>query len=261
VPEDSLTSEGRALAEFWDLQSDPVYHGRGVPHGSGDLVLVLPGLFGNDIYLRPLRNWLGRIGYHPAISSIPLNAGCPDRLQRRVLQSLTRRLARYHGPIAIIGHSRGGILGKAIASRLGERCTRLIALGSPVGAAMRASREELATLTRPGGGELAARPVAQAGRLAMRLFSPDCRFPACDCGYVRDLLAPLPATTRVSAIYSTEDPVVAPAACQIDGAHNIAVTGTHSGLVVNKTAYPHIARALAEAGADDPDPADAEASG
>ena len=62
--------------------------------------------------------------------------------------------------------------------------------------------------------------------------------------YIDDLLAPIPAPTRVTAIYSTQDPIVAPSACPIDDAENIAITGTHSGLVFNRDAYGHIANAL-----------------
>jgi hypothetical protein len=62
---------------------------------------------------------------------------------------------------------------------------------------------------------------------------------------LQDLLAPLPAGTKRFAIYSTEDQVVTPEACVMDGATNIKVTGTHSGLVFNKAVYPHIAEALA----------------
>ena len=91
---------------------------------------MLPGMFGNDFYLQPLRSWLRRIGYRPTVSTIAINAGCSRRLIERVEVGLARQLASTERPVAIIGHSRGGMLGKAIASRLGERCTHFIALGS-----------------------------------------------------------------------------------------------------------------------------------
>ena len=56
-----LRIESRALGELAALQIDPVFHGRGVPRGDGRLVLVLPGLFGNDFYLQPLHGWLRRM--------------------------------------------------------------------------------------------------------------------------------------------------------------------------------------------------------
>jgi triacylglycerol lipase len=245
--ESSLASEARAVGEFLALQMDPVYHGHGLPRGDGRLVLVLPGLFGNDFYLHPLREWLRRIGYQPALSTLAINAGCPDRLTRRVEESFARRLRNHAGEVAIIGHSRGGMLGKALASRLGDRCTRFVALGSPVGTMMRFRRDGLARMAagRTQGETMTASSVSDAGRRAMRWFDPDCTSPHCGCGYFDDLLAPLPRATRPYAIYSRDDPVVSPRACPIEGAVNIEVEGSHSGLVVNRAVYRHLAAALA----------------
>jgi hypothetical protein len=47
------------------------------------------------------------------------------------------------------------------------------------------------------------------------------------------------------AVYSKDDQIVAPAACQFAGATNVEVTGTHSGLVYNRAVYPTMARFLA----------------
>jgi len=245
-----LTSESRAWSEYWALRNDPVYRGEGVAPGDGRPVLVLPGLFGNDLYLQPLRSWLKRIGYQPVMSMIPLNAGCPERIKTRVAHSFEKHLAQYAGEVAIIGHSRGGLLGKALASRLGTRCTCFVALGSPLGAVLRSGREGLLALAAgasAGGERMAADAVVQAGRRAMRVFSPDCEFPRCGCSYTQELLEPLSDSTRIYAIYSTEDPVVSSQASPIPGAVNIEVTGSHSGLVANREVYRHLGGVLAGA--------------
>ena len=119
----SLTRETWAWAEFVQLLADPIYYGSGLPRGDGRLVVVLPGLFGNDWYLHPLRVWLGRIGYQPVPSTLAVNAGCPERLTREVEANLARRREAVAGPVALIGHSRGGILARAIASRLGHEAS------------------------------------------------------------------------------------------------------------------------------------------
>jgi triacylglycerol lipase len=246
----SFAGETAALREYWDLRRDPVFRGRGIPRGDGRPVLVLPGLFSNDIYLTPLRDWLRRIGYRPVASSLVLNAGCGERLSARVERALGQALRRDARRVAVIGHSRGGLIGKVIATRLGDRCTHFVALGSPVGAVFRAGAAALAVLGRNRGDasreSIAAHPVAAASRAVTRWLDPDCDPPACGCSYVRDLLAPLSAETKVCAIYSPDDPVVPPDACTIPGAENIAVPGTHSGLVFNKAVYAHLARTLAE---------------
>jgi hypothetical protein len=141
------------------------------------------------------------------------------------------------------------MLGRARAARLGARCRCFVALGSPLGALLRAGRSGFAGLAgasaAPAGEGIAAPTVVDAGRRAMRLLSPRCTFPECGCAYLDELLQPLPESTRVYAIYSTEDPVVAPAASPIPGAVNVEVTGTHSGLVVNCVVYRHLGAVLA----------------
>ena len=64
--DDWIRIESRALGELAALHSSPVFWGRDVKRGDGRLVIVVPGLFGNDVYLGPLRDWLRRMGYQPA---------------------------------------------------------------------------------------------------------------------------------------------------------------------------------------------------
>src|SRR5712691_1059325 len=105
--EPSIANEPLAAAELARLLSDPLYYGSGAPRGDGRLVLVLPGLFANDWYLYPLRSWLDRIGFRSVRSTLALNAGCPERLSRRVQTELDRRRERRPGRVVLIGHSRG----------------------------------------------------------------------------------------------------------------------------------------------------------
>src|SRR4051812_41554984 len=70
----------RPAAEAAMLLADPVFWGWGVPHGDGHPVLVLPGLFGGDGYLRLLRDWLRRTGYTPLKSGLERNPGWSETL-------------------------------------------------------------------------------------------------------------------------------------------------------------------------------------
>jgi len=239
-----LASEAGALNEFFALQRDPVFRGAGVARGDGRLVLVIPGLFGSDLYLEPLRSWLRRIGYRPVRSTVAINVGCPDRLRTQVESALHRAMDRTPGPIAIVGHSRGGMLGWAIASRLQARVSHLVLLGSPVPAVVRMMRANATPAQMP----VAASPVAHAGQRALRLFDPDCTVPACGCPYTVDLRRDLSPATRVLAVRSRDDQVVPARATQVSGGENVEVTGTHSGLVYNRAVYPLIGRFLSEAG-------------
>jgi triacylglycerol lipase len=237
-----LRREAQALAELAALRLDPVYYGAGIPRGDGRLVLVLPGLFGNDLYLQPLHDWLRRMGYRPLRSTIALNAGCPNRLREQVERELRARMARWPGPVALIGHSRGGILGWALASRLQEEASHLALLGSPAGAVVEMLRRD----ALPDPAALPANSfVVEAGRRAMRLLDPDCDFPACGCAYTDDLRRPLAATTRLLSVRSRDDAIVDPSAGIVPGAHNVEVGGSHSGLVYNRAVYRELATFIA----------------
>lgn len=239
----SLYREPLALLELGQLLGDPVYYGDGVPKGDGRGVLVLPGLFGNDLYLYPLHVWLRRIGYRPLRSGLAINAGCPERLSRQVEEELRRRLRPGGGQLALIGHSRGGMLARAIAGRLQDEVSHLVLLGSPVGALMGPwqSGPSRGSKAAP-----AASIVVEAGTRARRFLDPDCDAPDCGCPFPEDLRRPLSAGTRVVSIYSRDDPIVAPWACQIPGAVNVDVRGTHSGLAYNPAVYRALGAALAD---------------
>lgn len=234
----NLASEAFAWAEFVQLLADPVFYGAGVPHGDGRLVLVLPGLFGNDWYLQPLRLWLGRIGYRPVASNLQVNAGCPERLTRAVERSFEPRRRRAGGRAAIIGHSRGGVLARAIAARMGEEVSHLVLLGAPVGAIERWSGSWQGH--QPPGNPR----VVDAGNRARRLLDPECDAPLCGCPFQTDLQRRLSPATRVTSIFSREDPVVPAWACEVPGGRNIEVPGTHIGLAFNGQVYRELAAAL-----------------
>jgi triacylglycerol lipase len=236
----SLSGEWRAVGEWARLLADPLYWGRGVPRGDGRLVLVLPGLFGSDLYLQPLRTWLGRVGYRPLHSTLSVNAGCYERLTRQAEKQLLGEMPRRPGRVAVIGHSRGGMLARAIAARLDEQASHLALLGSPVGAFLRMSQEDFDRGVMPPGHSA----IVDASLRARRLLDPDCEFPGCGCAFAIDLRRPLSPRTRVLSVYSRDDMVVPPSASMVPGARNVEVDGTHSGLVYNRATYHELASLL-----------------
>ncbi len=228
----SIASESNAIFELAALLRDRIYSAPAAAPGAGRMALVVPGLFGNDLYLWPLRRWLSRIGFRAGVSGLWLNAGCPDRLTRDILDRVARR--GDSGKLVLIGHSRGGMLAHALASQIGSRVSHLVMLGSPIGTAMEVARSGW-TDERLREGMMT--PLARASNTARRILDPRCDFPQCGCAYVTAMLEPLPSATSVLSIYSNEDPVVSPQACVVPGARNVAVAGTHSGLVYNPAAY------------------------
>lgn len=238
----SLETEAFALGELAQLMADPVHYGLGVPRGDGRYVLVLPGMFASDTYLYPMRAWLDRIGYRAVRSTLRSNVGCPERLTRQIEAELASKLERSDRPVALIGHSRGGLLARAIAVRLGERASHLVLLGSPVSALthLRVGISE-ASIGVPPAGEL----VMEAGTRARARLDPQCGFPSCGCPFPADVRAGLHPSTRIVSIYSPDDPIVPAAWARLEGARNVEVTGTHSGLVYNGAVYREVARTLA----------------
>jgi triacylglycerol lipase len=119
-------------AELGLLLADPVYWGWGVPRGDGHAVLVLPGLLGGDDYLRPMRDWLRRIGYRPLRSGLDSNPGWSEGLVRELGEIAEEAFRKDGRRITIIGHSLGGVQGRSIAVRRPQAIDHVITLGSPI---------------------------------------------------------------------------------------------------------------------------------
>ncbi len=238
--EQRLWTEAGAGAEYLALLADPVFRGVGVARGDGEAVLVIPGLFGNDAYLGPLRSWLRRIGYRPIPSSIAFNAGCSDRIFRDLEVQVSRSLAASEH-ISIIGHSRGGILGWVLAAKLQERVSKLILVGSPAPAVARGFRSGAGAAAPRG----TSQTVVDAGLRVRQFLDPKCEFPACDCEFARTMMLPVSPDTALTAIVSDDDPVVPVSAASLGAASTHHVRGTHSGLVANAAVYRILGTTLA----------------
>ena len=232
--------EPLALAELAQLVVSPIYRRSVVSNAGSRSVLVIPALFAGDLYLYPMRNWLRRQGYDAMTSTLVMNAGCPERLCRRIETELQRRMKSSSERVALIGHSRGGILARAIAARLQDDASHLILLGSPIGA----FAEGLRSRSEIDPGLTTARALLGASARARRLLDPDCNIPACGCPFPEDFQRTLSAQTKVVSIYSREDPIVPPSASVVAGARNVEVAGTHSGLVYNQEVYEELSLSL-----------------
>jgi len=217
-------AEVRWQAELARLLVDPVYVGRGVPAGDGTPVMLIPGSLAGDLSLRVMADWLRRLGYEPHESGIVVNVDCSDR----ALDRLEARAERIGGPLALVGHSRGGHFAKALAHRRPDLVSRVVSLG--------------AGLDTPFDISIPTRAAVGAVR---RFHGRACLTEACECRYTRDFCGPFPPAIPLTSIYSREDGVVWWEACRVPYARNVEVTGSHVGLAFNRKAYRAIARALA----------------
>jgi triacylglycerol lipase len=232
----SLLGEMRWQAETARLLIDPVWLGAGVPHGHGEPLMVVPGLLSGDSSLLLLRQWLRRIGYTPEWARMPFNTDCSDRALRALERRVQRIVQRNGAPISLIGHSRGGILGNALATRRPDLLRRVISLGSghrdgfDVTPALRPMIVTLRTYHR-----LTTDRVSRHG----------CMTQACSCSFGVASRAPFPDSVELVSIFSKSDGFANWRSSQVPYARNVEITGSHLGLVANRKAYRAIALALA----------------
>jgi triacylglycerol lipase len=232
---------GRPLAETrWQLElmrllADPIWRGQRVPPGDGRPVLLLPGFLAGDCTLTVLARWLRRIGYRPSTCGFVLNVDCSDR----ALDLVEREVARLHGQhdrrVALVGHSRGGHFARALARRCPGHVSHAISMGADLQRMLGISvPTQLAV-------EGARRGIAALGRAR----GEHCLTMDCSCPFTRDYIASFPSRrVRLTSIYTKADGVVRWEGCVVPYADCVEVTGSHTGLVVNRKAYAAIAAAL-----------------
>ncbi|TMC14878.1 MAG: hypothetical protein E6J29_01670 [Chloroflexi bacterium] len=218
--------EGRFASEYVNLIRDPVFYGRGVAGGAGRPVLLIPGFLAGDQSLITMRDWLRRMDYRPELSGIRFNVLYSEFTLEGVLERLYVHHRKTRQKVAIVGHSRGGLLAKVIADRNPELVSQVVALGSPLNEA------------------LDVHPVTMAAVRAARIYN-QLRFRR---GWENEdrFLAQLAAkpAVPVTSIYTRSDGIVNWKACLREDVETIEVRGSHGGLGVNAEVYHHLARLL-----------------
>ena len=200
-------------------------------------MLLLPGFLAGDYTLATMGLWLRRIGYRPGGANFVANVSCSDDALRRVEQRAQSLADRHGRRVAVVGHSRGAHLGKALAARRPDLVSHVIGLGGGLNdqLAVSAPTEAAVALVR-----------AWHRRTARGGDRSTCLTETCDCAFTEAYSAPFPDSVRLTSIYSEDDGVVRWQSCVVPYADNVRVSGTHVGLAFNAQAYGAIARALAE---------------
>jgi pimeloyl-ACP methyl ester carboxylesterase len=224
-----------APAEWAALQLSAIHRGHGVPRGDGAPVVLVHGFLTRGLYLHPLRAWLERMGYRARIADIGWNADCVDVLTDRLIETLRRTRRETARPSHVVGHSLGGIISRAAASREPELVASLTMLAAPfrgmrVNPALRA-------------GSAAARATIHARRGTT--VNRDCLTLACSCPSVRAATAPLPPGLPQLAIVSRWDGFVDWRYCIGPGARVVHPAASHFGLAFNRTVYAALAEHFA----------------
>jgi len=158
-------------------------------------VLLLPGFMATRRGLSVLERRLRRDGY--GVFSLKLG-GLMDTLNTRsieesallVREKVERLYARYDlGPLTIVGHSKGGLIGRYYIKRMGghDRCAALVTLGTPHHGT----------------------PMAYLGAMLTGLFAPSIWQLMPMSPFIRRLKeGSFPEGIRLVSIYSKDDGVV-----------------------------------------------------
>src|SRR3954466_13408901 len=121
-----MLGELRALRRSGLMESPPSHAGRGMA------VLLIPGLLAPDRSLGLLARYLKRNGFSPRRAGIASNVDCSEREAKRLETRLEKAYAETGSRVALVGQSRGGVFGRALAVRRPDLVGAVIGLGSPL---------------------------------------------------------------------------------------------------------------------------------
>ncbi|TWP53640.1 alpha/beta hydrolase [Lentzea tibetensis] len=226
---------GTAMLGF-QLMAHPVWRNADPDEGAGLGVLLVPGFGAADASLSFTSTWLASRGYRPAGARIGFNLGCTSELVDRIERRLEEHTDATGGPVALIGHSRGGGLARLAAARRPDLVCGLVMLGSPVVNPTAANPRVM----------LAARALAKLTAAGIPgLMDQECFSGACYADSTRALATPLPSTVPAVSMYSRTDAVV-PWRLSLDpSAECVQVNSTHIGMGLAPDVYTALRPRLA----------------
>ncbi|HEX3335557.1 MAG TPA: alpha/beta fold hydrolase, partial [Jatrophihabitans sp.] len=95
-------------------------------------VILVPGFISGDVSLAMLARHLRRQGHRTFRSEIGANLGCTDAMVDRLVRRVERVVADEGRPVALVGHSRGGMIVKLAAQRRPDLIAGIVLLSAPV---------------------------------------------------------------------------------------------------------------------------------
>jgi triacylglycerol lipase len=234
VGEASIVHEARHLACPRAVHHRRRRSDRG--HGDDQPVLLIPGFLAGDATLKPMAALLRRDGYRTYRSRVHANVRCAQATGEALERRLEEVVDRWQRPVALIGHSLGGLLAKGLAHRRPELVAGIVTLGSP--------------LLAPG----AVHPVlafdllllARLQRLGLgSLMGDDCTSGDCARQSFAELSARPDRGFAFTSIYSRRDGIVDWRACLDPAAVHVEVDCSHVGMAVHRATYRHVLDGLA----------------
>jgi triacylglycerol lipase len=207
------------------------------PAGDGRPVMLVPGFLAGDGSLARMTVWLQTGGFVLARSGIRWNSGCMEPTVEAVERRLERAVEQTGKRALIVGHSRGGCIGRALAVLRPDLVETLVTLGSPL-------RDQLAVRPRVWPSILTVGTLGTLGVPGM--FSVRCLRGDC-CARSREAMtAPFPDDVGFVSIYSRSDEVVRWEACLDPAATQMEVDVSHIGMGMAREVWLAVADELGQ---------------
>ena len=228
-----LWPDPELLQEWRRLRADPIFRGGQVPEGLRLPVLLVPGFGASGVVMRPLRDWLDRLGHRPRVASLRWGLDCGERAASALEEQL-RRLAREEGqPVLLIAHSRGGQFARVAGLRASDQLAGLVTMGSPFWTGVRALHPAI---------RVQAGALGVLGSLGVpNLVRLSCVSGRCCTAFRADLRAPWPAGVPFLSLHSRADGAVRWESCLDPGARNLEVGVGHAAMLASRETFRPIA--------------------
>jgi pimeloyl-ACP methyl ester carboxylesterase len=203
--------------------------------GHGAPVLLVPGFLAGDWALKSLAAHLAAAGLRPYPARIAHNVDCSEAATAHLTERLETLAADHDQRVAIVGHSRGGMLARVLGRRRPDLVSAVITLASPHGEPLALNAWLLAQ----------ALALAGAGSIGVGgLLRLSCAAGACCTAFREDLAAPVPAGVGYLAVYSRRDGVVDWRACLDPAGRHTEVHTSHCGMAADPVTLHLVSRAL-----------------
>ncbi len=228
-----IVDEWRALGDaalFWINAAR--YSWQRAERGQAKPVMLIPGFGIGDLSLFPLASFCNWLGHRARFVGIVANAGCPNRMLKRMETKLGDIYRENGAPVVVIGHSLGGLYARELGHRHPERIERVITLGAPASHPLDSCNTTLNVL---------ADCIA-----AISNRWKECLTGACSCGTTLQMhrMPPVPVT----AIYSRTDGIVDWKGCigqSSASLDHVEVIGSHFGMTLSPEVFRIVAERLA----------------
>ena len=205
------------------------------PQGEGRPVMLIPGFMAGDSSLTRMAVWLRGGGYELARSGISWNSACMEETVVAVEARLADAVSRNGQRALLVGQSRGGAIGRALAVLRPDLIETLVTLGSPL-------LDQLAVSWRVWPSIAAVGLLGTVGVPGM--FSLSCMRGECCARTLQAVSAPLPDQVRFLSLYSRSDEIVDWRACLDPAAELIEVDTSHVGMGMALSVWTTLADAL-----------------